>query len=142
MSGEVIQEVSLTITTRQLRDNKNDQELKTTFRERLQGQTSKETSKGPYGKLWPEIRERNGVLLKARETRRPEIRDARTTERISVVPRSEEGGVGVCECMQMHNGQPQKPEATNEVPTTIKRTMEGGTYTPKCACIQDTRKST
>ena len=45
-------------------DTDKDPELKPLLQEKLAGAMSKETSKGPYGKMWNEIRERDGILLK------------------------------------------------------------------------------
>ena len=63
--GKITKEVLPAITMRQLKDDtRNDPELQPLLREKRKGQMSKETSKGPYGKMWNEIRERDGRLLK------------------------------------------------------------------------------
>ena len=63
--GRIKMEVMPAITLEQLRDDtENDPELRTIVREKRTAQMSKETSKGPYGKMWQDIRERDGILLK------------------------------------------------------------------------------
>ena len=61
--GRIKMEVLPAITLDQIRDDtKNDPELNVLVEEKRTGRMSKETSKGPYGKLWPNIRERDGIL--------------------------------------------------------------------------------
>ena len=53
------------ITMDQLRQaTEKDVELGQIVRQKNEGTKSKESSKGPYGKIWGEIRERNGILLR------------------------------------------------------------------------------
>ena len=64
--GRVMKEVLPAITMDQLRDDTDkDPELKPLLEEKRVGQMTKATSKAPYGKLWPEIKERDGILTKA-----------------------------------------------------------------------------
>ena len=53
------------ITLEELREKtEEDPELKLIKEEKQAGTKSKKMSKGPYGKMWEEIRERDGILLK------------------------------------------------------------------------------
>ena len=64
--GRVIKEVLPAITVIHLRDDTDkDPELKPLLEEKRTGEMIKKTTKGTYGKLWPEIRERDGILTKA-----------------------------------------------------------------------------
>ena len=67
--GRVIKEVLPAITVIHLRDDTDkDPELKPLLEEKRTGEMIKKTTKGTYGKLWPEIRERDGILTKAGKT--------------------------------------------------------------------------
>ena len=72
--GKITEEVLPAIAMRQLRDDtRNDPELKILLQEKRRGQMSKVTSKGPYGKIWNEIRERDGILLRGEKIIVPKI---------------------------------------------------------------------
>ena len=43
-----------------------DPELSKDINEQRAGTKSKEASKGPYGKIWDELRERDGILLRGK----------------------------------------------------------------------------
>ena len=63
--GRIIKEVLPAITMDQLRDDTDkDPKLKPLLEGKRVGQITKVTSKGPYGKLWPEIKGRDGILTK------------------------------------------------------------------------------
>ena len=72
--GAITQQVLPAITMQQLQDDTDkDPELKPLLEEKKTGVMSKSTSKGPYGKMWPEIRERDGVLMKGDKIIIPKI---------------------------------------------------------------------
>ena len=71
------------ITMQQLQDDTDkDPELKTLLQEKLTGTMSKATSKGPYGKMWNDIPERDGILLKGNQIIREllQVRDGKQEE--------------------------------------------------------------
>ena len=57
--GKIMEEILPAITLDQMKDETaNDAKLVPILKEKQEGTKSKETSKGPYGKLWDEITER------------------------------------------------------------------------------------
>ena len=75
--GALIKEVLPAITMTQLQhDTGIDPELSTLLQEKRAGMMSKATSKGPYGKMWDEIRERDGILTKGKQVIVPKLLQA------------------------------------------------------------------
>ena len=65
--GKIIKETLPAITLEQMReDTTKDPELHKLMEEKQNGTKRKETSKGPYGKIWEELRERDGILLRGK----------------------------------------------------------------------------
>ena len=63
--GNILSTRLKAITEEQLaKATAEDPALATLIKEKREGQPSKETSKGPYGKIWTELSERNSILLR------------------------------------------------------------------------------
>lgn len=65
--GKLLETTLPAIPIEQMRDDTaNDPELGPIVKEKQAGSKSKEASKGPYGKIWDELTERDGILLRGK----------------------------------------------------------------------------
>ena len=63
--NRVLEKTLPAITMEQMREaTQQDEELAEVVKEKKTGTKSKKMSKGPYGKMWDDLQERNGILLK------------------------------------------------------------------------------
>ena len=62
------------ITLDELKDaTENNPELKVVLEEKWMGRKSAVMSKGPYGKIWEELQERDGLLIRNRQLVIPKV---------------------------------------------------------------------
>ena len=131
--NRVLEQAIPAITLENLKEATSEySELAQILDEKRHAKKSTATSKGPWGKIWDEVHERDGILIRKDKLVIPKSLQAQAIaiaheghqQTVAVVPQHARQREGIRGFVQMPDHQPRQRHATHEAETTAQDPME------------------